>query len=109
MYEIIFTDLAKDDLKKTALYIADVLQAPTAADNLVNETERKVAILSDMPNIYPAVPDAYLARKGLRFMVVKNYMLFYIVKDAEQIVSVIRFLYGKSDWKFTLKQMDFGE
>jgi len=46
--------------------------------------------------MYPAVPDEYLASKGFRFVMVKNYMLFYIVIENE--VIILRFLYGSRDW-----------
>jgi len=33
---------------------------------------------------------------GFRFVMVKNYMIFYIVE--EKHINIIRFLYGHRDW-----------
>jgi plasmid stabilization system protein ParE len=62
-----------------------VLKAPMAAHNLL------------------IVPDEYLAQKGLKFALIKNYLLFYIIGGDEKTVTVIRFLYGRRDWKNMLR------
>jgi len=102
MYPVIITDVAEEDILDTVKYIADVLKAPTAANNLLDEIERHEEILENTPNIYPLVPDEYLAEKGLRFSMVKNYLLFYTIDEDDEIVTVIRFLYGRRDWKSIL-------
>ena len=101
MYSLIITDIAEEDILNTVKYIADVLKAPTAANNLLDEIERHEKILESTPNIYPLVPDKYLAQEGLRFTMIKNYLMFY--KINEKNVTVIRFLYGRRDWKNILK------
>ncbi|WP_461248305.1 type II toxin-antitoxin system RelE/ParE family toxin, partial [Treponema sp. R6D11] len=52
--------------------------------------------IKEKPFIYPAVPDEYLASKGFRFTMVKNYILFYKVKEKQ--INIDRFLYGHRDW-----------
>jgi len=99
MYSINITDIAEEDILNTVKYIADVLKAPTAANNLLDEIEKHEEILENNPNIYPFVPDEYLAQKGLKFTVIKNYLLFYTINEDEKVVTVIRFLYGRRDWK----------
>jgi plasmid stabilization system protein ParE len=37
---------------------------------------------------------------------VKNYMLFFIVSEDEKTVYVIRFLYGRRDWKNILTDFE---
>jgi len=103
MYSLIITDIAEEDILNTVKYIADVLKAPTAANNLLDEIERHEEILENTPNIYPFVPDKYLAQNGLKFTIIKNYMMFYIIDEDQKIVTVIRFLYGRRDWKNILR------
>jgi plasmid stabilization system protein ParE len=103
MYSLIITDIAEEDILKTAEYIADVLKAPIAANDLLDEIERHEEILENTPNIYPFVPDEYLAQKGLKFTIIKNYLMFYTIDEDEKIVTVIRFLYGRRDWKNILR------
>jgi len=99
MYSINITDIAEEDILNTVKYIADVLKAPIAADNLLDEVERHEEILENTPNIYPFVPDEYLAQKGLKFTMIKNYLMFYTINEDEKTVTVVRFLYGRRDWK----------
>jgi plasmid stabilization system protein ParE len=99
MYLLNITDIAEEDILNTVTYIADVLKAPAAANNLLDEIERHEEILENTPNIYPFVPDEYLAQEGLRFSMIKNYLMFYTVKKKKKTVTVIRFLYGRRDWK----------
>jgi hypothetical protein len=37
------------------------------------------------------------------FYTIKNYLIFFTVNEGEKIVNVIRFLYGRRDWKNILK------
>ena len=99
MYSLNITDIAEEDILNTIIYIADVLKAPTAANNLLDEIEKHEEILENTPNIYPLVPDEYLAQNGLRFTMIKNYLMFYTINEDEKVVTVTRFLYGRRDWK----------
>ncbi len=74
-----------------------------AANNLLNEIEKYEKILEKMPSIYPLVSDEYLAAKGLKFVLIKNYVLFYTIDKNNKIVNVIRFLYARRNWKEILK------
>jgi plasmid stabilization system protein ParE len=103
MYFVDITDVAENDILSTADYIANVLKAPIAANNLLDELEKIEHTLAETPYVYPKVPDDYLAEKGLRFVMVKNFILFYTVNDEEQKVYGIRFLYGRRDWKNILR------
>ena len=106
MYLLNITDIAEEDILNTVKYIADVLKAPKAANNLLDEIERHQEILENTPNMYPFVPDEYLAQRGLKFTIIKNYLMFYTINEDEKIVTVIRFLYGRRDWKNILRAMD---
>ena len=103
MYKIEFTDKAEEDLYSSLRYIADVLKAPTAAKKILEEIEHRVKILENSPFCCAVVSDEYLRIKGIRSLLVKNYLVFYIVKEEENIISIIRVLYGRRDWMKLLK------
>ena len=103
MYKIEFTDKAEEDLFSSLSYIANVLKAPTAAKKLLEEIENKVKILESSPFCCALVSDEYLKTKGIRSLLVKNYLVFYIVKEEENIASIIRILYGRRNWMKLLK------
>ena len=99
MYFVNITDLAEEDILSTVKYISGELKVPKAANNLLDEIEKHEEILGMTPHIYPAVSDEYLAEKGVKFAKIKNYLMFFTVDEDKKIVNVIRFLYGRRDWK----------
>jgi plasmid stabilization system protein ParE len=103
MYTVEFTEPAEADLLDTLKYITDVLKAPSAASRLLINIEEQVKILKTSPFCCALVDDEYLCVKGIRSLLVKNYQVFYIIKEDEKIVSIIRILYARRDWVFLLK------
>jgi plasmid stabilization system protein ParE len=103
MYSVYINEIAENDILAAAQYIKNILKAPMAANKLLDEIGEKEKFLEDNPYIYPIIPDEILAKRGIRFINAKNYMMFYIVNDNEQRVYVIRFLYGHRDWKTILE------
>ena len=103
MYSVNITDIAEEEILSTVKYISGELKAPKAANNLLDEIEKHEKILEKTPNIYPKVPDDYLAVKGIRFVIIRNYLMFFTIDENEKKVNVIRFLYGRRDWKNLLK------
>jgi len=98
-YFLNITDLAEEDILSTVKYISNDLKNPTAANNLLNEIERHEINLEDNPYIYPLVNDDYLSGKGIRIIVIKNYLMFFYINEDKKIVNIIRFLYGRRNWK----------
>jgi len=109
MYSAKFTELAENDILSTLQYISEKLNAPKAAENLYYEINEKTEKIEDNPFLFPSVKDAYLAKKGLRWIGVKNYMMFYKIIEKEEKVSIIRFLYGRRNWKNILKDSSIEE
>jgi plasmid stabilization system protein ParE len=105
-YSLNITDIAEEDILSTVRYIANVLKNSIAANNLLDEIERHEKILEDTPGIYPCVHDEYLAGKGLKYVKIKNFLLFYTVNKKNKIVNIIRFLYGRRDWINLLKNSE---
>ena len=103
MYFVNITDIAEEDILSTIQYIADDLKAPKAANNLLDEIEKHEKILEKTPKIYPTVSDEYLAEKGVKFVLIKNYMMFFVINESKKTVNVIRFLYGRRDWQNIVK------
>ena len=56
-----------------------------------------------MPERYAVVDDEILSREGFRFILIKNYLLFYVVRKETQTVVIQRFLYARRDWMNILK------
>ena len=99
MYHVNITDLAEEDITVTVNYISKELKAPVAANILLDEIEKHEEILSESPHMYPNVPDKFLASLGLKFVIIKNYYMFFVIDEKVNVVNVIRFLYNRRDWK----------
>lgn len=100
-YHLHITSVAERDISHAADYIEFVLKNPKAADALLEETDQKINALLPFPQEHPIVEDKLLAAWGIRFTQIKNYLAFYVIEENQ--VTVIRFLYAKSDWISILK------
>ena len=106
-YEIRITAKAQYDINQTADYIEFSLKNPQAAMTLLDEIDLEISSLSQMPQRYALVSDKLLSAWGIRYVKVKNYLVFYTISDETATVHIVRFLYGKSNWRVLL-QNDFG-
>ena len=100
-YHLHITNVAARNISQAADYIEFVLKNPKAADDLLEETDQKINALLPFPQEHPIVEDKLLAAWGIRFTQIKNYLAFYVIEENQ--VTVIRFLYAKSDWISILK------
>ena len=100
-YHLYITDTAEKDISRAVDYIDFVLKNPKAADALLEETDQNINALLPFPLEHPVVEDKLLAAWGVRFLQIKNYFAFYVVEESQ--VTVIRFLYAKSDWGSILR------
>ena len=103
MYHIDITEPAENDIQDAVKYITEHLLNPSAAERLIDDTENAVNSLSNMPDRHALVKDEVLARLGFRFIPVKNYLVFYIIREEIKTVVIQRFLYGRRDWVNLLK------
>lgn len=94
-YKIIYTQKALADLDAVASYIKLKLCNVSASDCIVEKFFGEGDSLASFPTRYPLCNDAFLRAWGIRFVPVKNYLLFYVVREDESAVYVIRFLYAK--------------
>lgn len=101
-YTIHITTTAERDLNYAADYIEFVLKNPKAADDLLDEAEKRINSLADLPERFQLVNDPVLASWRIRFVIVNNYLAFYTVSHERKLVTVVRFLYQKSDWNAIL-------
>ena len=94
-YEIRIFPTAKQDLLDVIDYLNTLSRdsALKCYDRLVSE----IASLSTMPERCPRPRDLALAAKGYRYLVVGNYLVFYIV--AGNTVQIRRILYARRDYK----------
>ena len=98
-YEVSISEAAEKDLKEIFDYIMDTLYAPKAAKELFDEMKTAILSLESMPERHQVVSDEYLSLKGIRKLVVKNYIVFYTVDIRGQKVNILRILYMRREWE----------
>ena len=102
-YKVRITKTAQVDMRNIYRYIADDLNSPVAAAHCISLIDDAIRSLKENPTRCPLVRDKYLASRGYRIIVVKNYLVFFVVREKEQAVSIMRVLYGRRDWVRLLK------
>ena len=98
MYKVFFSVKAKEDIDASLMYISKKLKNPIAAQELITNTENKLNYIKDFPQSQPLVKDNYLKKLGIRYLRIKNYILFYQIHESTKEIHVVRFLYSRSNW-----------
>ena len=93
MYNITYLPLAETDILDAVDYIAGKLDAPQAAQALLDELDDTVERISKYPYAHELYRTARPMRDEIRKVPVKGYVLYYAV--LEDIVEIRRFLHGR--------------
>ena len=107
MYNLVFSKIMEEDIDLCYNYIKDKLEAPKAAENLMEELYKKINHIIEKPYSRPLVHDKLLASLGIRSIKIKNYLLFYNVEEEKNTINVITFMYSKRDWSTIIKKIPF--
>ncbi len=102
-YKVHITRKAESDIESALDYIEYALLNQKAADSLLDYIEREINSLSEMPQAHQLANDSFLNSLGIRYLLIKNYIAFYLVDDETETVHVLRFLYNKRNWIHILK------
>ena len=89
-YKASYLPTANRDIQRIGDALSDY---PNKAKRLLQEIERKVIILEDMPYMWPV----YQLKPKYRQMALEDHLLFYTVDETERKVKVYRVLYAKMD------------
>ena len=88
---VAFSDLARQDLRSIAVFIAQ--DSPASARRFVAELEQACLSLADKPLRYPLIPE--FEQQGFRRRPHGNYAIIYVVDAAA--LSVVRVLHAAMD------------
>lgn len=98
-YNVVISEIAETDLREMVRYIALERMEPLNARHLLSRIREAILELEKMPYRYTLVRDELLASQGIRMMSVDNYIVFYIVSEMNDSVTVVRILYGRREWR----------
>lgn len=97
-YKIKIYSNAKMDLKDIVSYLNTL--SPQAALRYYDWIVEKIGSLPEMPERCPFVQDVALKAKGYRYLIVENYLVFFVVKA--DMVQIRRILYRKRNYEWLL-------
>ncbi|MDA8212787.1 MAG: type II toxin-antitoxin system RelE/ParE family toxin [Clostridia bacterium] len=97
-YKIKIYSNAKMDLKDIVSYLNTL--SPQAALRDYDLIVEKIGSLAEMPERCPFVRDLALKAKGYRYLIVENYLVFFVVKA--DMVQIRRILYSKRNYEWLL-------
>lgn len=102
-YRVLVTDEAIEDIFNLVKYIHIDLGNPDAADRLYTNLNREVANMGYFPLKFS---DSGVKYRGyvIHKKVYQSYLLFYIIRDEEQAVYVLRILKDIMDWHRILEK-----
>ena len=104
-YEVRLTPEAKADLHGIFEYIAYNLQSVQNAVGQLDRLEQGIKSLDQMPERFRIYEKEPWRSRNLRIMPIDNYIVFYIPDHEENIVTVIRVIYGGRDIDSQLNKM----
>ena len=94
-YNIVYTLEAEADLFSIHNYISIQLKVPSIAKRQVETLISSINKLNNLPLRHRLYPKEPWYSRGLRFFPVGNYLVFYIIEEESNTVTIIRIMYKK--------------
>ena len=96
-WSVNYTEKAIDDLHAIYEYIAYDLSSPIAAAKLVGRIMDTIDGLDTNPIGLPLYKKEPWKSRGMRFVPVEKYIIFFLVSEEKGTVDVLRVMYGRRD------------
>lgn len=103
-WKVVYSAQARQDLRLIYEYIANELCVPDTATNQTRRIMQNIRSLDEMPLRFRLYEDEPWHSIGLRFFPVDNYLVFYLPKVNDEIVSIVRIMYGGRDIRKQLSE-----
>jgi addiction module RelE/StbE family toxin len=88
-YKVKFTDTAKEDLREIAFQIAEQSKDKSVAKQFITELREKCKEMETFPESGALPKDRVLRSAGQRFLVHKDYLIFYVCEEKSQMVYIL--------------------
>lgn len=97
-YTVVITETAVEDIATIGEHITDVLLEAHISEKLIAEFYSSILSLAKMPHRHELIKDRSIVEREIRRIYVEQYIVFYHVRNDENIVQVLRVIYGKRSW-----------
>lgn len=99
-YEVRYLPAAQKDLTDILNYIKH--DNPNAAIKLIEEISEVISHLEDFPLMGSTPKDLRLQSLNYKMLVIDNYLVFYTIKEKDDLVEIRRILHGKRRYSFLI-------
>ena len=93
-WDIVYTARARQDLRDIYEYIALELLAPENAAGQTQRIMKTIRSLEEMPMRHQLYGEEPWHSRGIRFLPVENYLIFYLLEEVQNTVNIVRIMYG---------------
>ncbi|HWN98143.1 MAG TPA: type II toxin-antitoxin system RelE/ParE family toxin [Blastocatellia bacterium] len=93
-YTVRLLRVAEDDFIEIVSYVS--AESPEAAEALAEKIERNLGLLATNPSLGRVPEDDALINLGYRYLVVQNYLIFYVVEN--RTIFIHRIIHGARDY-----------
>ncbi len=94
IWNVMYTEQSRRDLKNIHEYIAYTLNVPSTAVKQTQRIIEAIDLLNDFPMRFPVYEYEPWRSQGLRMLPVNNYIVFYLPIEESHTISIIRIIYG---------------
>ena len=105
-WKVIYMEQAEQDLVAIYEYIAFSLLALETAKNQTERIMDAIATLDEMPMRHQLYEEEPWHSKGMRYIPVDNYLIFYFTYEVEKVVAIVRIMYGGRNLNYQLKDSE---
>lgn len=103
-WDIVYTAQARQDLRDIYEYIALELLAPENATGQIQRIMKTLRSLEEMPMRHQLYGEEPWHSRGIRFLPVDNYLIFYLPEELQNTVNIVRIMYGGRDVRRQLSE-----
>ena len=103
-WDIVYTAQARQDLRDIYEYIALELLTPETAAGQTQRIMKMIRSLEEMPMRNHLYGEEPWHSRGIRFLPVDNYLIFYLPEEPQNTVNIVRIMYGGRDVRKQLNE-----
>lgn len=98
IYEIEFTEDARDEIREIYEYISKNLVNKEAAKRLMRKMRKTVMDLAESPRLYAKIEKKDRMKREFRRILVDNYIILYTIDEDKKTVYISHMYYGKRNY-----------
>ena len=98
IYEIVFTEDSRIEIKEIYEYISNNLVNEKAAKRLMSKIREKVMNLAQAPKLYKKIEKTKKIKKEFRRIIVNNFIILYTLDDDKKIVYISHIYYKRKNY-----------